>query len=189
MTKRKPKLTDKQKLFAEYYAECLNGTQAARLAGYKGNDNALAVMATKLLRNAKVKIYIDELLAERKLSALEVLARISEQATATLEDFVDTGELEGMNTINLAKARKAGKLHLLKEVKVTHGKYSSSLAIKLHDQQNALALLAKHHGLLVTKYEIRDWRQKARAAGVEDPDSLFENAKREYEKSVKGDDG
>jgi phage terminase small subunit len=194
MTKRKRKrkgkggdLTVKQRLFAEYYAECLNGTQSARLAGYKGDDDQLAVTGWQNLRKPKVRAYVDQLLEARKLSAFEVMARISEQATATLEDFIEAGDLEGINTINLQQAKGRGKLHLLKEIKITHGK-NGGISIKLHDAQAALTLLAKHYKLLTTVHEIRDWKAEARKAGYEDPDSLFENAKREYVKKLKADD-
>lgn len=45
-------LTPRQRKFAEAYAG--NGTEAARLAGYKGNDQVLATQAGRLLRNAEV---------------------------------------------------------------------------------------------------------------------------------------
>lgn len=65
-------LTLKQKKFIEVYAG--NGTEAARLAGYKGNENALAVAANELLRNPKIadaianreKKIIKPLIADRK---------------------------------------------------------------------------------------------------------------------------
>jgi len=47
------KLTAKQERFVAIYAG--NGTQAAKAAGYEGSDDTLAVTASKLLRNAKVR--------------------------------------------------------------------------------------------------------------------------------------
>ena len=49
-------LTTKQQRFVDLYDG--NATEAARKAGYKGNENALGVMGLKLLRNAKVKTAI-----------------------------------------------------------------------------------------------------------------------------------
>ncbi len=153
MTKRR--LTGKQDLFTEYYAEELNGTKAARLAGYKGNDNALAVMGNKLLRNTKVRDKIEVLLEARKLSAGEVLARISDHAKGSMEDFLEAGELEGVNTINLAQARAAGKLHLLKSVKVVKGaKGVSSVSIELYSSAAAHDKLAKVHGLYQERVDL-----------------------------------
>lgn len=165
MTKRKPrrktallearrKCTDKQRLFSEYYAECLNGTQSARLAGYKGSDTTLAVVASENLRKPNVRDYIDELLKVRKLSAPEVMARISEHATGNMEYFLETDDLEGLNTINLAKARRAGKLHLLKSVKVTKSLQGGSVSIELYSAQAALDKLAKVHGLYQERVDL-----------------------------------
>ena len=50
-------LTQKQLKFIEFYEG--NGTQAARLAGYKGTDNTLAQTAFELLRNPKIKEAIE----------------------------------------------------------------------------------------------------------------------------------
>lgn len=46
------KLTSRQRKFIEVYAG--NGTKAARLAGYRGTDNALAQAARALLRNPQI---------------------------------------------------------------------------------------------------------------------------------------
>ncbi len=49
-------LTGRQLRFAQAYAG--NGTEAARLAGYTGDDEALSVTASKLLRHPKVAALI-----------------------------------------------------------------------------------------------------------------------------------
>lgn len=142
----KRKCTIKQQLFSEYYAECLNGTQAAQLARYKGNDAALAVVGSQNIRKSNVRAYIDELLAAKKLSLPEVLARISDHATGSMADFLETGDLEGFNTINLRKAREAGKLHLLKSVKISRTLQGGSIAIELYSASSAHDKLMKHYG-------------------------------------------
>jgi hypothetical protein len=48
------KLTPRQAAFVRAYQLCGNQTQAAREAGYRGNDNALHVTGHRLLRNATV---------------------------------------------------------------------------------------------------------------------------------------
>ena len=58
------KLTQKQCLFADEYIKSGNATQAYIKAGYSvRSDNAAAVNANRLLRNAKVKDYIDAKMA------------------------------------------------------------------------------------------------------------------------------
>ena len=56
------KLTEKQRRFVEAYLGEANGnaTEAARLAGYSGTDDSLAVSASQLLRNTKVEAAIKE---------------------------------------------------------------------------------------------------------------------------------
>lgn len=52
----KDKLTEKQKRFADYYIETGNGAEAARRAGYKGNNHDN--IATENLRKLAIKEYI-----------------------------------------------------------------------------------------------------------------------------------
>jgi len=54
------KLTTKQTRFVQEYLKCLNGTEAARLAGYKGSYRTLSVVAHELSRHPLVKHKIDE---------------------------------------------------------------------------------------------------------------------------------
>ncbi len=42
-------LTPKQQLFVDYYLQTFNGTEAARRAGYKGNDKTLSVVGSENL--------------------------------------------------------------------------------------------------------------------------------------------
>ena len=72
-------LTTKQKAFVEAYLETFNGTQAARRAKYKGDDNTLAVVAYENLRKPKIREAIDDRLSEMAMSANEVLARLARQ--------------------------------------------------------------------------------------------------------------
>lgn len=152
MTKRK--LTDKQKLFAEYYAETLNATQAARLAKYRGSDETLWSTGSDNIRKPKVRAYIDELLDAKKLSPEEVIFRLSEHAKIDMADYLEVGELEGFNTIDLAKARKAGKLRFIKSVRVTKSLNGGSVSIDLYDAQAALDKLAKYHGLYQERVDL-----------------------------------
>ena len=57
------KFTEKQLKFIEAYEG--NATQAARLAGYKGDDNAMGVQGNQLLRNPKIAAEIRKRQQER----------------------------------------------------------------------------------------------------------------------------
>jgi len=141
-------LTAKQRTFALEYIICKNGTEAARRAGYAGDDATLAVTASRLLRNAKVVEFINERFAEMAMRADEVIARMSEQASADMGDFIDVKH--NWVSINLERAKDNNKLHLIKKIK--QGKYGVEL--ELYDAQAAQRTLAQHHGLLKTEVTI-----------------------------------
>jgi phage terminase small subunit len=77
-------LTSKQRKFIEVYAG--NGTEAARLAGYSGNDNTLAQAARELLRNPHVAAAIRE--REAKEMRPHIATRLQRQAfwTQVMQD-------------------------------------------------------------------------------------------------------
>ena len=134
-------LTDKQRAFAIEYCKDFNGTQAAKRAGYRGNNNVLAVAASRLLRNANVRARVEARLESAAMSADEVLWRLGQHARGNLADFIDTdvpGGLIDMDTV-------AAKGHLLKKLSWT----KSGLQVELYDAQAALEKLGKAHGLFV----------------------------------------
>lgn len=65
MTEKKKKLTPKQELFVSEYLKTGNATEAARRAGYKGNDNTLAQVGNENLRKPNVVELIKSKEAER----------------------------------------------------------------------------------------------------------------------------
>jgi phage terminase small subunit len=148
-------LPARRRVFVDAYLETggrgrWNGTAAARVAGYAKP----AEEAHRLLRNAQIREAIEERLAEYRLRANEVLARIEEQALGSMADFVslkknDAGQVVGV-TLDLRKARRLGKLHLVKKLKEgEHG-----LEVELYSSQAALELLARAHGLLKDKVQV-----------------------------------
>ena len=140
------------------------------MAGYGGDDNVLGVTAYNNLRKPKIREAIEARLETEAMAANEVLWRLAEQARGSVADFIEITE-DGW-TINLEKAKEAGKLHLIKKLKVS----GDVPEIELHDQQAALTLLGKHFGLFketvdhnVTVFNIDEWRErrKERLAQVE----------------------
>ena len=142
------RLTYKQRLFVEKYLGEANGNavEAARRAGYGGTDGGLRVRAARLLAKANIRAAIDARLDEAALSTSEILARLSEHATASLEHFItlqDGQEGDAAYRLDLHKARRLNKLHLVKKIRPTqHG-----IAIELHNPQAALIQLGKYRGL------------------------------------------
>jgi hypothetical protein len=104
-----------------------------------------------------------------------------------MEDFITDAGI-----IDLAHARELGVLHLLRKIKVTRttrgqgekAEEIESTEIQLYDAQAALDKLMRFYGLYIDKLVVEDWRQAAREAGIENPDGLFEHAKREIEKEL-----
>ena len=185
-------LTTKQQAFVEHYLACWNGAEAARLAGY--SENTAREQASRLLTNVNVQAEIQARLAELKMSADEVLVRLTDQARATLADFIDISKstvpasnmteaqakLSGWS-VNLHKAERRGKLHLIKKLK--SGQWGPE--IELYDAQAALQLLGRHYKLFVDRteltgkdgnpIEVSDARttlaaKLARRAGADDPE-------------------
>ncbi len=162
------KLTSRQRAFIYHYIQTWNATEAARRAGYA--EKYLHTNASKLLQNTTIRVEIDTQLAALAMSAEEVLARLQAQATASMADFVSIKEMafaqenggddpEGdgepkrqirIPTIDLDKAQKAGKLHVLKKISIT----DKGLTIELYDAQAALVHIGKHLGMFVEKREI-----------------------------------
>lgn len=140
-------LTSKQRAFVEAYLGRANGnaTEAARIAGY--SDPEMSGWANK----QKVEIWseIEKTLNERALAAKEVVSRLAEQARGEHTAFVRVRE-GGTPYIDVEALLAAGKGHLIKGVKQTrHGPQ-----VEFYDAQAALALLARHHGLLTDKLDL-----------------------------------
>lgn len=94
------KLSIKQQAFANYYIELGNATEAYIKAGYKVSKREIAeVEGHKLLRNPKVKKYIDEKLKElesnRIAKAEEVLAFLTSSLRGEIEEEVVVVEGQG----------------------------------------------------------------------------------------------
>ncbi len=138
-TNRRPRigadgLTAKQRAFVEHYLVCWNASEAARRAGYRGKAN---VVGPRLLANVSIRALVDARLAEMAMSANEVLARLSDEAAGDLDYFLNGQGLD------FDKARKAGKMHLLKSFSVT----AEGFRIEIHDAQAAKVHLGRHYGL------------------------------------------
>jgi phage terminase small subunit len=140
-------LTDRRRRFVDEYLVDLNGTQAAIRAGYapKGAHSE----AYRLLRNVKVRAAIDERLEAAGLTALEVLAGLSDIARGSLAPFIN---IDGDKPVlDLTSQAAQAALGTLKEV--TFGE-DGSIKLKLHDKLAALVHLGKAHGVFVDRQEL-----------------------------------
>lgn len=146
--------TPLQSAFVDFYVVVKNGTKAARLAGYKGNENVLAVTAHDNLRNPKIRDEVARRFRDQAMAADEVLARLGDIARIDMSEFVAIKH--GIPFLDLEKAETANKLHLLKKFKTS----KQGIEIELYDAQAALETIGKHLGLFNT-VKIEDWRTQA----------------------------
>ncbi len=148
-------LTEKQRLFALALATDPeeNQTKAAEAAGF--TPASAPARGSQLARNCKVQEYLTAIRSvtiqnegrrlERKIASREqVLARMSERAFFDAEDFV-TLSPEGGFLIDLEKAFKAGKGHMIKELR--HDPETGAPVIKWADPDVSLDRLAKFYSV------------------------------------------
>ncbi len=159
ITKKSP-LTGKQLAFIDYYFICdFNGTEAARRAGYKGDDATLAAIAYENLRKPHIAAEIRRRTKTRGMDADEVIGRLSDQARGTMGHFLN---FEGGRQveIDLNQARELGALGLIKKIKMVETVSPSGdeeivltrrTEIELYPSQQALAHLARILGLMGAK--------------------------------------
>ena len=157
-------LTHKQALFVEAFLGTAKGnaTEAARIAGYADPE----ARTGRLQRSPAVRAALRERVDRMAMTADEVLARLAEQARGSIEDCLTFPNGATTPMLDLEKARRIGKLHLVRSLRP--GKFG--VAVELYDAQAALALLGRYHGLFIERHEhevrrLSDEELIARAAG------------------------
>lgn len=151
------RLTAKQKAFIYHYLNNgFNGTKAAIAAGY--SEASAATIAYENLRKPHIAAEIDAGMKALAMGADETLSRLAMIARGDLGEFfadLTAGELRASTDSIAQKLAKHPKSSLMKKLKVrTYADLSQSVELELYSSLDALALLAKHHGLLVERHEI-----------------------------------
>lgn len=141
--------TDKQALFIQYYVETLNRTKAATLAGYSPKT-AYAIGAA-LLKKVEIKDAVDALLAEKVMSANEVLVRLAGHARGDMADFahIETGNDMAAHEYSHLIKKYTKKRRYFKD-----GEHEDTVKLELYDAQAALVHLGKFHKLFTDKTEL-----------------------------------
>ena len=95
-----PPMTERQKKFAEYYAQCGNAAQSAIQAGY--SEKYAGQNADKLLKNTNIADYIRELTEDaqtaRIMTARERQALLSDMAKDKQNELSD--RIRAIDTLN-----------------------------------------------------------------------------------------
>ena len=148
------KLTPKQKIFCDEYLIDLNATRAYKKAypSVKKDDTA-AVNGNRLLRNAKVKEYIDKRMKDR------------EKRTEITQDMVlkELAAIAFSNGADFAKVTDDNMVHIVPTDELPEDKKKAIAAIKetkfginieTCDKVKALELIGKHLGMFKDKVEL-----------------------------------
>jgi hypothetical protein len=106
-------LNNKQKVFIAEYLKDFNATQAAIRAGY--SERTAYSQGHRLLKHVEVAERISEVIEDRTMKPEEVLLRLGDQARGDMGDFLEIGE--DAWSVDLYKAKVAGKTHLIKKIK------------------------------------------------------------------------
>jgi phage terminase small subunit len=162
------RLTAKQDRFVDFFLQKWNGTEAARLAGYSGGENALAAAASRLLRNVKVRNAIERRAEAHGLAKPELLWMLLEQARFNVDDVLELDELTGKAEFSLAKAKATGAIKQIKELRFNNK--GEVIAAKFYDRQTAIQMLGRALAMFTDRVDI-SWREEAKRSGF-DPDEL-----------------
>jgi hypothetical protein len=161
-------LTPLQEAFCVHYIETDgNATLAMKKAGYKGNDNVLAVNANRALKIRKIEERITELtnqkLKKAHMGADEVIKELSILSRQKMSDFMDiddNGETQVKSFLQMngmdrcIKSIKIEKINLATE-EGAPPIVKTNINIQLHDKVKPLETLTKYHKLISDDHEHR----------------------------------
>jgi len=140
-------LTNKQRAFVEHYLATgdaqWNATEAASLAGYSGDRNALAVIGCRNLTKANIRAHIRRRLEEMGATTEELVQRWLHVSRADISAFVTRSGLD------VEALKNAGLGFLIKGVRQT----KDATTILLRDPAVAEDRLARALGMFVERRE------------------------------------
>ncbi len=153
------KLTDKQKLFADYYIgeANLNATRAARLAGYSAKT--AKEIGYENLTKPHISEYIEKRLDEIALSSKEVLTVLTNHAKGTIAYVLEPdGQFDYEQMCKRGADKFLKKLKIKKTIRREKGSDDEIEEIthefELHDAQSAAVHIGKARGLFIDRTEL-----------------------------------
>lgn len=150
------KLTKNQQLFCQEYLKLgMNGTEAY-LNVYKTckKEETAMASASRLLRNVKVKEYIEELQSKVEEKAVVTIGNIVDELAAiafidrTGISSIDNNDVKMTNTDKLTKNQK--------KVIASYKETSYGVAVETYDKLKALELLGKYLGMFKETVKIEN---------------------------------
>ena len=180
-------LTPKQQRFCDEYLIDMNATRAALRAGY----TQATAMNGQLMEMPKIQAYLKKRTAEAskklQVSHETLLGELMKVAFANMGDyFGDDGKIKAMNDV------LDDKKSAIWSLKVSEGKYGTTVQLRLHNKLAALEKIAKH----IKFYEVEQKKPEPQEAVYVDKEDLNDDDRFEddsidaldkdlYEKKVK----
>lgn len=143
-------LSEKHKAFVEEYLQCWSASEAYRRVYPKAKKNTSWSGACALMRKHEVREEIENRLKTMRMSANEVLARLSDQARASLLPFLSISK-DGYASFDFSTPEARDSLINVKRLAI---KQDGEIVIEVVDSQSALEKLGKHHKLFNDRMEV-----------------------------------
>lgn len=150
------RLTNKQVVWLnEYLINGGNAAEAARKAGYKGNDIQLAVRGSENVRKSYIKTILDkkraELTARADIKAEQLIQEYMKIGFSNIQDYLtDCNNIEDIKRIDRNQAAAVESIQI--DVRHDKGKpegYTERIKLKLYNKLSALDSLGKTIGLFM----------------------------------------
>jgi phage terminase small subunit len=163
------KLTKMQKRFCDEYLIDLNATRAYKAAGYKvKNDNSAGVLGHRLLRDVKIRDYLEKRMKDREkrteITQDRVLKELAKIGFADIKDFlsyrtektvvdvdIDGTEILGYKQIVDAKPSEEVDGAVVNEISIAR---DGTFKFKLQDKMKALEMMGRHLGMWNDKLQL-----------------------------------
>lgn len=141
-------LTEKQLIFAKEYLVSMNATESAIKAGY--SKKTAYSQGCRLLKNVKIKQYIDEQLKERAskldITPNRILEELGHIAFFDISNIYDNSKLINIDDLpeSISRAISGIKVREEKNGNIT---VADIIEVKSNDKLRALEMLMKHLGM------------------------------------------
>ena len=173
MSESERKLTNKQRLFIDYYLQSFNASDAARKAGY--SERSAREIGRKLLTNVDIGEEIQQHLSDVHMSAEEALKLLADIARGDMARMMDIGSM-GFN-IDMKRAQELGLTKLIKRVKQKtttfiakkeseEDREVTELEVELYDALGAIRDVLKVHGKFTEHVDVTTKGEKLNEIGV-----------------------
>ena len=176
-------LKPKQREFVDMYFRCnMNATDAYSRLHPSAKRESCRANASELLTNTNILAAVNDHITKQAMSRDEVLWRLSSIARATTFSFIRITD-EGFCYFDFSDPEAEQYFFLIKKIKTKRtrrlvGKGEQAepwedewVEVELHDAQQALATIAKYHGMLTDKVDVTSGGEKLPAVNIYLPDN------------------